>query len=244
MNADEIARFRPPNPPPSPPPSPPPAPSGNPSEASEPARASLRDRLDGLRERATAGRRPLGSPEGRATTLAPTRRSSSPASSRARRRTLDGLAVSVRGATVLIDRVLGSEARDWVATAQEAYEIAAPIAGYLLDRTTESETAAQVVDHVGLIGALMRAAGWLARVFTGGAGGRAEEEETRAHVHARMTRAATRQSREPDRGAPADLGERDDSTSSSADDGAQQWYYRDFVTLDGQGEFIVVDVVT
>jgi hypothetical protein len=180
----------------------------------EPQPRGWRDRIGAFRDRATGGRRPVGSPEDedrRRSRLT----SSSRVSSKAKRRTVDGCATGVRSITLLFDQHFGTEERDLVATADECYEIAAPIAGYLLDRFEESETIATVVEYIGPGAAVVRLGAYLGRAFTGQPGGRVEVELAREGQRRRMSH-AERQAAAEEQAA----GERE-----------PEHRYRDFVTV-------------
>ncbi|MCU1489712.1 MAG: hypothetical protein JWM85_1117 [Acidimicrobiaceae bacterium] len=188
--ADPVVGFRQPPQPPSPSPSPSQAteavPAGEtPPPPPAPARG-IRSRLDQFRQLGTGGRHPLGSPEGNSPIPTKSPKSSSKESSRTRRRTLDACATGVRSVTVVLDRLLGTEERDMVATANECYEIGAPVAGYLIDRAEGSEKLAAVVDKIGPLAAVMRAGAYLARAFTGAPGGRVEVEESARRTRSRL----------------------------------------------------------
>lgn len=202
--SESPARFATPTRPPSPSPERPPASSPTtPSTDSPPpsqsetgyqsAGARLRARADQLRSLAAGRQRPLGSPEGRGQAPRPTT-SSRGSSEHNPRRVVDGLAVGIREVTKVLDAVLGRrlEDADLVATAEEAYSIAAPLAGYVLDRA-ESGPIASVVERAGLFGAVAAAGGWLLRAFVFRApGGREEADELRERVVERMARAMHR----------------------------------------------------
>lgn len=187
---DPAVGFRQPaTPPPQPTPGQDPAPA-SPQQGPPPPQdpPSLRGRFDRFRSRAGASR-PLGSPEGDSRGRVQTTRTSSPVSTKRKRRTLDACATTIRGATVILDRFLGSEERDLVATANECYEIAAPIAGYVIDRYEESAVIATVVERAGLIAAGVRAGAYAVRAFLGAPGGRVEVQEAAERQQARMSHA-------------------------------------------------------
>lgn len=151
-----------------------------------------------LRGLASGERKPLGSPEGRGHLLeTPTTGSSSTTKSVSKRAVVDALAVSIRTATGMLDDVLGERLeRDFQTTAQESLEIAAPLAGYVIDRFQESEVVGEALGRPGLVGAAVRAAGYLWRVCWGRPGGKSESGELADRVARRLAKAEARQAAE------------------------------------------------
>lgn len=156
-------------------------PAGAPNERRERAPhrdpGGLRARLEALRQQGAGSRRPLGSPEGPARLPNPNPERSSRGSSDPRRIT-DATAVVVRQASIWLDWALGRRFpdRDFVATAEESYNIASPLAGEILDRIPETGPLAELAERAGAVGAGVATATYLARAGFGKPGGRAESD--------------------------------------------------------------------
>jgi hypothetical protein len=213
----DLPGFAPPKQSPTPekePPDRPPAEATSVPPGEEPRRG-LRGRLDDLRARGR-GQRPLGSPEGGArpgTSRRTTTTRSSPRSSDERRLAVDGLAVLVHGASHVVHvvvRKLTGTARDLTMTAQEAFELAAPLASALEDRVEGSAIAMVVLDRAPELGAAARLVAYGARVFFGYPGGESERQRHRQSVEARLVDAdvAQRLAAEREASAARPAGER------------------------------------
>lgn len=151
----------------------------------------LKARVENLREMGRGRKPPLGSPEGRQHLASP--RSSRGSSDESR--FVDASALGVHEVTTFVDWGLSKRFgdADFVATAEECYAIAAPLAGYLLDRIPEEGPLAEIVERAGLIGAGIAAAKWLARaVLMKKPGGRSEVEALHDRAVDRLVNARSR----------------------------------------------------
>ena len=155
-------------------------------------RSGFQSRLHRLREMAAGSRRPLGSPEGPATL--PRSTNPSPGSVSNPRRITENAAVTIRQGSIWLDWLLGRFRPDcdWVATAEESYAIAAPLAGYIVDHIPETGPLAELAEKAGLVGAGSAAGTYLARAAKGIPGGRVESEALRERVLRRMGAAKER----------------------------------------------------
>lgn len=151
----------------------------------------FQSRIDRLRDLAAGRSRPLGSPEGPAPEL-PNPRSKSQDSSK-ERRVVDTLALGVRQATKALDWSFGERLeRDLIATSEECFAIAGPLAGELLDRIPETGPLAEMVEHAGGVGAGIGVASYALRVAFDKPGGRAESVELQERLVRRMRKTKTK----------------------------------------------------
>lgn len=145
-----------------------------------------RAKVDRLRSLGNGEKRPLGSPEGPGHTASPPP-SRSPGSSN-ERRVVDACAVGVRQLSSWVDWFMSRRFpdKDFIATSEECYAIASPLAGDILDRIPESGPLAEMAEHAGAVGAGLCTVSWLVRAGTGRPGGRVESEELQERVVRRL----------------------------------------------------------
>lgn len=166
----------------------PPPDEGQPNDqAPDTSPRGIRERVERIRQLAAGKNRPLGSPEGPAHRARPERSSRG---SSDERRVVDGTAVVIRQVSTWIDWA-GARYRpgaDFVATAEECYAIASPLAGYILDRIPDEGPLAEVAERAGLLGAAIGVVTWFGRAVFGRPGGRAESEALHERVVDRLRR--------------------------------------------------------
>lgn len=145
--------------------------------------------------------------------------SPSPASVFKPQRLVDNAAVIIRNASVWADWGIGRLRPDcdFVATAEESYAIAAPLAGYLLDNMPVEGPLAELAERAGVVGAGASLATYLARAARGLPGGREESAALRERGLRKLVRAKRRHEDAPSpapEAAPSEPGPRPPSYSA------------------------------